>query len=58
MYVYEELRRKILEDGEKIDQEKILSIVKEGSQARIRPIILTTITTILGVIPLITASAM
>lgn len=58
IYVYEELRKKKKTISDILDREEILEIVKKGSISRIRPIILTTITTILGVAPLITASAM
>lgn len=65
IYVYEELRKKkVLEisknpetSGIKFEADVINQIVVEGSLSRLRPIILTTMTTIIGVVPLIFSSA-
>lgn len=57
IYVYENRRKKLLDEKGEATKEEMSEIVKEGSISRLRPIILTTMTTIIGVMPLIATSA-
>lgn len=65
IYVYEKLRKEKLKTIETKENKKrtillkdeISEVVETGSASRLRPIILTTITTIVGVVPLLFASA-
>ena len=59
IYIYEELRKNKLknkEENEVFKESEINEIILNGSKERLRPILLTTITTIIGVVPLIFSS--
>lgn len=58
MYIYEEKRKNTVGNKNRIlSKDEIGEIVTEGSAERLRPIILTTITTIAGMTPLVFSSA-
>jgi HAE1 family hydrophobic/amphiphilic exporter-1 len=59
IHVYEEKRKEITDNKKRVlSEEEISVIVIHGSSERLRPIILTTITTMAGMIPLLFSSAM
>jgi multidrug efflux pump subunit AcrB len=57
IYIYEEKRKELLKKNKKIKEGDIEEIILDGSKSRLRPIVITTVTTVVGVIPLIGSSA-